>query len=250
VSQVFYVYEHWRPDTGLPFYVGKGKGDRAHEITQSRRNPHYLNVLSKLKGLGHSVEVRIVFSRLEEKMAHTLEISQISYWRARGLSLTNMTDGGDGVTGYVPDEAARAYISVCTKEALADPEVKARHTAANIAFLSKPEVRKKISMGVVTVFADPAKRKHHGDCVKKAMAVPGVKEKMSASLKLVKSTPEARKLCGQRAKTSHARPEVREKIGTRTREALLDPAIRRKMSEQMKLSWVRRKAEKLLENNK
>lgn len=25
----FYVYEHWRPDTDMPFYVGKGTGGRA-----------------------------------------------------------------------------------------------------------------------------------------------------------------------------------------------------------------------------
>ena len=25
----FYVYEHWRPDLNVPFYVGKGKNGRA-----------------------------------------------------------------------------------------------------------------------------------------------------------------------------------------------------------------------------
>jgi hypothetical protein len=29
--KAFYVYEHWRPDVDLPFYVGKGKGGRAWE---------------------------------------------------------------------------------------------------------------------------------------------------------------------------------------------------------------------------
>ena len=28
---IFYVYEHWRPDHDECFYVGKGKGGRANE---------------------------------------------------------------------------------------------------------------------------------------------------------------------------------------------------------------------------
>lgn len=28
----FYVYEHWRPDTGVCFYVGKGKEKRAWDM--------------------------------------------------------------------------------------------------------------------------------------------------------------------------------------------------------------------------
>jgi hypothetical protein len=38
------VYEHWRPDTGEIFYVGKGKGRRAFELKWGRtlkRNPNH-----------------------------------------------------------------------------------------------------------------------------------------------------------------------------------------------------------------
>jgi len=27
---MYYVYEHWRPDKDICFYVGKGKGSRAN----------------------------------------------------------------------------------------------------------------------------------------------------------------------------------------------------------------------------
>ena len=29
LADIFYVYEHWRPDKNVCFYVGKGKGKRA-----------------------------------------------------------------------------------------------------------------------------------------------------------------------------------------------------------------------------
>lgn len=28
----YYVYEHWRPDLNIPFYVGKGKAALAREL--------------------------------------------------------------------------------------------------------------------------------------------------------------------------------------------------------------------------
>ena len=46
-TNIFYVYEHVRPDTGVCFYVGKGKGKRAWNMKD--RNAHHRAIQSKLK---------------------------------------------------------------------------------------------------------------------------------------------------------------------------------------------------------
>ena len=59
---MFYVYEHWRPDTNVCFYVGKGKGNRAWAM--NRRNKHHKSVQSKLTSLGLSVYVKIIIENI------------------------------------------------------------------------------------------------------------------------------------------------------------------------------------------
>ncbi len=103
---IFYVYEHWRPDTGVCFYVGKGKGKRAWDL-KNMRNRYHKAVTSKLLSLGLSVDVRMVLKDLTAEAAYALEISRIALY-APG-SLTNMTAGGDGFLN--PTAETRAKMS-------------------------------------------------------------------------------------------------------------------------------------------
>lgn len=101
----FYVYEHWRPDKGVCFYVGKGKGRRAW--IKRRGNNHYCAVVQKLARLGLSVEIKIIQSGLTETEAFDIEKARITFWGRDAL--TNKTAGGDGVSN--PSEDARQKIS-------------------------------------------------------------------------------------------------------------------------------------------
>ena len=103
----FYVYEHWRPDIGQCFWVGKGHDDRAYCL---RRNFHHGNVVRMLRTLGLKAEVRFVQVGMDEVSALTLEIERIAYWRSVGAPMTNYTDGGEGVVGLKHSEEARAKI--------------------------------------------------------------------------------------------------------------------------------------------
>lgn len=102
----YYVYEHWRPDTNRPFYVGKGKGKRAYK---PRRNPYWRNVVEKLKREGFRIRVKYIQMGLSELEAFNLERYQIKLWRTRGIELTNMTDGGEGTSGknHSPETIAK-----------------------------------------------------------------------------------------------------------------------------------------------
>ena len=102
---IFYVYEHWRPDEGVCFYVGKGKGDRAWQT--GRRNSTHAKIVKRLAKLDLCVEVRLVQGELLETDAWELEKSRISFWRAAGIKLTNITDGGEGPSGRVESLASR-----------------------------------------------------------------------------------------------------------------------------------------------
>jgi hypothetical protein len=125
VNAHFYVYEHWRPDTGTIFYVGKGKGRRAQDMKGERSRWHRF-VVRKLDALGHAVEVRIVYSNLVESDAFAKEIERIAYWRAQGALLVNMTNGGEGASGALVSAATRALISDRSKGRKHSEETRAK----------------------------------------------------------------------------------------------------------------------------
>ena len=102
--KLFYVYEHWRPDVDLPFYVGKGKGKRAWE---SERNYLHSRVVTELAECGLCLEVRLVAGELTEQEAYAFEEERIAFWRSSGVLLTNLTDGGEGFSDPTGEIAAK-----------------------------------------------------------------------------------------------------------------------------------------------
>lgn len=147
---IFYVYEHWRPDKDVCFYVGKGHGKRANDMNGCR-NPHHKRIQAKLARLGMCVEVRMVGESLIERDAFTLEIERIAFWRESGVKLANLTNGGDGVTGMRHTDEWRAEHSRKMKGRKLSPEHRQKLIGRNKGlqfFLGKthtPEAREKIS---------------------------------------------------------------------------------------------------------
>ncbi len=106
------MYEHWRPDKDVCFYVGKGTGDRV-TLTKRPENRHYFNVVRKLARLGMCVEVRMVASGLTNQEALVLEVERIAFWLDAGVKLANKTPGGQGggMIGRSHKEKTRKKIS-------------------------------------------------------------------------------------------------------------------------------------------
>ena len=95
----FYVYVHRRFSDNKPFYVGKGKGNRAY--TETGRNKYWKSTKDK-----YGLIVEIIFDNLSEIEAFQCEIDTIAEFKYFGYPLTNLTNGGDGTSGYkVTDEA-------------------------------------------------------------------------------------------------------------------------------------------------
>jgi NUMOD3 motif len=97
----FYTYAYLREDLS-PYYVGKGKGDRAF-LAERRNKPPCLD--------------RIVLLRenMNEKQAFAHEIEMIKAWGRKDLGtgiLRNLTDGGEGVSGIRRSDEYREMMSL------------------------------------------------------------------------------------------------------------------------------------------
>ena len=90
----FYVYIHKKPD-GTPFYVGKGTGNRAYQF--SKRTQWHKNIVAKYGR--HNIIVEIV-NCVNESQAFDLEKIYIKQFKHSGVCLVNLTDGGEGHSGY------------------------------------------------------------------------------------------------------------------------------------------------------
>jgi hypothetical protein len=122
------VYEHWRLDKNLPFYVGYGDPKRPYDLVN--RNPHHKYTVAKLVRLGVKPEIRIVAKSLTYDEATSLEIELIAFWRSTGVKLTNISNGGDGNNGHRHTEETKKLMSERISEALANPEIKIKISKA------------------------------------------------------------------------------------------------------------------------
>jgi len=90
----------------LPFYVGKGKGNRLYDHLDEKRkcNPHKSRIIEKIKKDGLEPIVFTLLEHLSEESALLFEvevISKIGRFDKKSGPLTNLTDGGDGSSGYI-----------------------------------------------------------------------------------------------------------------------------------------------------
>ena len=99
----YYTYAYLRED-GTPYYIGKGKGNRAYKKDRREFNP------PKDKS-----RILILKKNLTEEEAFRHEIYMIAVFGRKDLGtgiLHNKTDGGDGSSGAVRSEETRDKISI------------------------------------------------------------------------------------------------------------------------------------------
>lgn len=138
---MFYVYAHLDPSSNEVRYIGKGKDRRAWSF--SHRKGHHGNWINKLKKLGLKPIVQILFKNLSEEDAFKKEKELIKSY----TNLTNLTDGGEGVSGYSPSEEFKEWIK--------EYNTGKKQTAEQIENMAKtkrgkprsPKVRESISKG-------------------------------------------------------------------------------------------------------
>lgn len=96
---VFFVYLHRALDSGDPFYVGKGSGDRAHST--EGRSRFWMNYVKK-----HGpYSVELLESELTEEQAYSIEEMYVEFFgrRCEGKGpLVNILPGGRLYDGLEP----------------------------------------------------------------------------------------------------------------------------------------------------
>lgn len=142
----FYVYVHYRESDGTPFYVGKGSGKRAY--SSSRRNQFWKNTKEK-----HGIRVEIIFDNLTEEESFQCEIDTILEFKYFGYKLTNMTLGGEGVSGMIVSPETRSKISAAHKNRVFSEEHLRKISIANTgkrASDSTKEKQRQLKLGKYT----------------------------------------------------------------------------------------------------
>jgi hypothetical protein len=134
-SDCYLTYLHCRPD-GSPFYVGKGKVERMNRT--KRNNPYHTNVVNKY---GKDNILKGFLPCSTEAIALELEVGMIKCFKRMGVKLTNMTDGGEGTSGYKHTTETLAKLRGRT---LSD-EHKAKLLAARKGIPMSEEAKEKIS---------------------------------------------------------------------------------------------------------
>lgn len=119
-EKIFYVYIWYIINTGEVFYVGKGKDKRYKNIT--KRNKYFLNMHRS-----HNCDVKKIYENLTEKEAFDKEKEMIKWYRENtNYRLTNQTDGGEGISGYVYTQEQKELLSQKSKEMWNDEDFKNR----------------------------------------------------------------------------------------------------------------------------
>ena len=105
-----YVYRHIRLDKNVPFYIGIGSDANYYRATRkSQRSEFWKRIVSKTP-----YEVEIIVDYLTWEQALEKEKEFIQLYGRRDLNtgtLVNLTDGGDGILGYIPTKEMKEKLS-------------------------------------------------------------------------------------------------------------------------------------------
>lgn len=229
---MFYVYAYLRTKDLTPYYVGKGKDDRAWQKSHSVIVPKDLTRIVMLE------------TNLTELGAFAIERRMIRWYGRKDLGtgiLHNQTDGGDGSAGIIPwnkgivtgsflSEKGRKTISKANKD------IKKNHgDKVSTALLGKPkseEHKKKLSdAGKGNIPWNKGQSKETNEKI----------EQYANSLKGRCFTDDHRAKLSEAHKGKANTEEQKAKISAKLKGRVMSDETKRKMSEARKKLWEEKK---------
>lgn len=107
----YFVYQHFIPNSSIPFYIGKGvrnQNGSGRANSKRNRNTYWHNIVNK-----YGYEVKITHKDICNEEACVIEKYLIDFYGRADMNkggLVNMTDGGDGSVNYKHTEEAKIKI--------------------------------------------------------------------------------------------------------------------------------------------
>ena len=123
MEKQFYVYIHYTLDN-KPFYVGKGKGNRAYH--KHGRSTWWNRIVFK-----HGLIVEIQEYFLTEEEAFNREKSLIVTLKENKFELCNLTNGGDGTSGWKHSKETKEKMSLAKINRIISKETLLKATGKN-----------------------------------------------------------------------------------------------------------------------
>ena len=203
---IFYTYA-WLREDGTPYYIGKGKGDRAWKKRGRGVNPP-----------SDKSKILILKTNLPESEAFRHEIYMIAVFGRKDVGtgiLYNFTDGGEGCSGMIHTEEAKRRVS----EANSNPSEETR--------------RKKSESGKVKIFSEEHRRKL-SEAGKNRVLSEESRKKISEKRKGIKFSVEHRRRLSEAAKGKTMSDEARKRVSEVHTGKKTSEETRRKQSEAMK----------------
>jgi hypothetical protein len=133
---IYYTYAYLREDRS-PYYIGKGKGNRAYKRRDKGINP------PKDKS-----RILILKKNLTEQEAFKHEIYMIAVFGRKDLGtgiLHNKTDGGEGTSGFIHSEEHKRKVSEAIKGKTISKETKRKMSEVKKGKNHSEETKKKLS---------------------------------------------------------------------------------------------------------
>ena len=178
---MYYCYILINSITNKPFYVGKGTGRRMYmhqwmSENKNHYNKHLENTINMILKNGGKIIYNVILESNLESECLSKEIEMINV--IGNKNLCNLTDGGDGISGYKHTEKTKSDLSIKN-------------------FNMSDETKDKIRQSTIKRFSDPDERLRISKLTKLGMT-PEIRKCMS-DLKKGKTPPnkgnDSRKTC-------------------------------------------------------
>lgn len=228
-----YVYGEYVFDYE-PFYVGKGCNGRAYVhlcdwCQKQGKNNHFYNKISKIQRImGIDPIILIQKDGLIEQCSHDLEVRMVAtigrYDKKKG-PLCNLTDAGEGLSGYIVSDETRRKLSESNKGKIMSEEARQKISKANKGKITSEETKQKM-------------RSHKGKN-KGRIVSEETRKKMSAAQKGRIVSEETRKKLKSRIVSEEERRKMSKshtgkKLSDETRRKLSEASKGKKLSEETK----------------
>jgi hypothetical protein len=190
MNNMYYTYAYMRKDK-TPYYIGKGKDDRA--FVKNRRG---------VKPPKDKSKIIFLKQNLTEEEAFKHEKYMIAVFGRKDMRtgiLHNRTDGGDGTSGYVHTDENRKKISENTKYAMKNEDIRKKISQVNKGRKHSEESKRKIGQA--------SKGRKHSEESKRKMSKSqkGIFHSEETKIKISKSHEGKKRSVEHRKKISEAK---------------------------------------------